>query len=67
MSTYNFNFLILDKDDKIILKKIKNLQQMVLGQIDVHKWKTEKRPVLFTLLKNKLQLFQRPKSTPWDT
>lgn len=33
MSTYNFNFLILDKDDKIILKKIKNLQQMVLGNL----------------------------------
>lgn len=38
MSTHNFSYLILDKDAKNKLKgKKRNLQQMVLGKLDVHK------------------------------
>lgn len=33
MSSYKFIWLILDKEDKNMLKKIKKLQKMVLGNL----------------------------------
>lgn len=52
MSSYKFIWLILDKGRQKHVEENKETSKNGSGKLGVHKWKTENRPVLITLLKN---------------